>query len=150
MGGEFCLFFFPFPSPFPGYEPMLTASASLRYLTGADPILAQSDTEAYLWARKAASSEPPLAKAMFAMGYYTETGIGCPQSLDEAKKWYGRAAAYKFPKAIEKLEELKRGGGKVGGGGGGSGAVNARNSGAEKGKLARRERQKGKDDCVVM
>ena len=45
------------------------------------------------------------------MGYYTETGIGCPKSIEEAKKWYGRAAAYKFPKAMERLEELKRGGG---------------------------------------
>lgn len=62
------------------------------YLTGADGILAQSDTEAYLWARKAATSEPPLAKAMFAMGYFTETGIGCPASVEEAKRWYGRAA----------------------------------------------------------
>ena len=62
------------------------------YLTGAEGILEHSDMEAYLWARKAAISEPPLAKALFAMGYFTETGIGCPASLDEAKKWYGRAA----------------------------------------------------------
>lgn len=63
------------------------------YLTGADGILQQSDTEAYLWARKAAQAEPPLAKAMFAMGYFLETGIGCPASIEEARKWYGRAAS---------------------------------------------------------
>ena len=69
------------------------------YLTGAEGILEHSDTEAYLWARKAASSgasgsgsEPGLAKAMFAMGYFSEMGIGCPVSLEEARKWYGRAA----------------------------------------------------------
>ena len=62
------------------------------YLTGAEGMLEQSDMEAYLWARKAAQSEPPLAKAMFAMGYFTEQGIGCPKSLEEAKRWYGRAA----------------------------------------------------------
>jgi TPR repeat protein len=62
------------------------------YLTGAEGMLEQSDMEAYLWARKAAASEPPLAKAMFAMGYFTEQGIGCPKSLEEAKRWYGRAA----------------------------------------------------------
>jgi TPR repeat protein len=68
------------------------------YLTGAEGILEHSDTEAYLWARKAAGSEPPLAKAMFAMGYFTENGIGCPRNLDEARKWYGRAACkYSFP-----------------------------------------------------
>ncbi|KAG8628975.1 hypothetical protein KVT40_002840 [Elsinoe batatas] len=83
------------------------------YLTGAEGILENSDQEAYLWARKAASADPPLAKAMFAMGYYTETGIGCPANLEEAKRWYGRAASYKFPKAIERLEEIKRNGGKM-------------------------------------
>lgn len=62
------------------------------YLTGAEGMLEQSDMEAYLWARKAAQSEPPLAKAMFAMGYFAEQGIGCPRNLDEAKRWYGRAA----------------------------------------------------------
>jgi TPR repeat protein len=62
------------------------------YLTGTQGMLEQSDTEAYLWARKAACAEPPLPKALFAMGYFTEVGIGCPRSLDEAKRWYGRAA----------------------------------------------------------
>lgn len=62
------------------------------YLTGAEGILEQSDTEAYLWARKAAQSEPPLAKAMFAMGYFSEMGIGCPANLEDARRWYGRAA----------------------------------------------------------
>jgi TPR repeat protein len=60
------------------------------YLTGSDGILQQSDTEAYLWARKAANSR--LAKAEYAMGYFTEVGIGCTANLDEAKKWYWRAA----------------------------------------------------------
>lgn len=63
------------------------------YLTGSEGILAQSDTEAYLWARKAAAAtDPPLAKAMFAMGYFTETGIGCPKNGEEARRWYARAA----------------------------------------------------------
>ena len=40
------------------------------YLTGSEGVLQQSDTEAYLWARKAAQSG--LAKAEYAMGYFTE------------------------------------------------------------------------------
>ena len=60
------------------------------YLTGAEGILEHNDTEAYLWARKAASSGLP--KALFALGYYTEVGIGCQRSLEEAKRWYSRAA----------------------------------------------------------
>ncbi|KAI7505022.1 HCP-like protein [Hortaea werneckii] len=105
------------------------------YLTGADGILQQSDTEAYLWARKAATSEPPLPKAMFAMGYYSEQGIGCPASNEEAKKWYGRAATYRFPKALERLEELKKNG--------------KAKPAPSNGKLTRNQK-KDEDNCVMM
>jgi TPR repeat protein len=60
------------------------------YLTGSDGVLQQSDTEAYLWARKAAIAG--LAKAEYAMGYFTEVGIGTPADLEAAKRWYWRAA----------------------------------------------------------
>jgi TPR repeat protein len=111
------------------------------YLTGSEGVLQQSDTEAYLWARKAAMAG--LAKAEYAMGYFTEVGIGAPGDLEGAKRWYWRAAgrfykilspvfppysrtmgefslicfangyaAQNFPKARERLEDLKRGGNK--------------------------------------
>lgn len=112
------------------------------YLTGAEGILEHSETEAYLWARKAAASEPPLPKAMFAMGYFTEQGIGCPASMEEARKWYGRAASHKFPKAIERLEELRKGGGKSG------------KTAPAHGKLSRKEgkrdQKKDEENCSVM
>lgn len=60
------------------------------YLTGSEGVLEQSDTEAYLWARRAA--QVGLAKAEYAMGHFTEIGIGAPANLEEAKKWYRRAA----------------------------------------------------------
>ncbi|KAF8864668.1 hypothetical protein BDZ45DRAFT_737234 [Acephala macrosclerotiorum] len=82
------------------------------YLTGSEGVLQQSDTEAYLWARKAAMAG--LAKAEYAMGYFTEVGIGAPANLEDAKRWYWRAAAQNFPKARERLEDLKRGGAKAG------------------------------------
>ncbi|KAK4232247.1 chitin synthase [Podospora fimiseda] len=78
------------------------------YLTGSEGVLQQSDTEAYLWARKAAMAG--LAKAEYAMGYFTEVGIGVPANLEDAKRWYWRAAAQDFPKARERLEDLKRAG----------------------------------------
>ncbi|KAJ9611993.1 hypothetical protein H2200_003588 [Cladophialophora chaetospira] len=78
------------------------------YLTGSEPLLTQSDTEAFLWARKAASSG--LAKAEYAMGYFNEVGIGTAVDVEEAKRWYYRAASQNFGKARERLEELKRGG----------------------------------------
>lgn len=60
------------------------------YLTGSEGILQQNDTEAYLWARKAATAG--LAKAEYAMGYFSEVGIGVQANLDDAKRWYWRAA----------------------------------------------------------
>ena len=60
------------------------------YLTGSEGVLQQSDTEAYLWARKAAQAG--LAKAEYAMGYFTEVGIGAPANVEDAKRWYWRAA----------------------------------------------------------
>ncbi|KAF8241808.1 HCP-like protein [Wilcoxina mikolae CBS 423.85] len=78
------------------------------YLTGSDGIIQQSDTEAYLWARKA--SERGLAKAEYALGYYTEVGIGVSPNLDEAKRWYYKAASQQHPKAQLRLHELKKGG----------------------------------------
>ncbi|TWU77037.1 hypothetical protein ED733_007765 [Metarhizium rileyi] len=78
------------------------------YLTGSPGVLNQSDTEAYLWARKAAVAG--LAKAEYAMGYFTEVGIGVPANLEDAKRWYWRAAAQDFPKARDRLEDLKRAG----------------------------------------
>ncbi|KAF9916313.1 hypothetical protein BX616_004065, partial [Lobosporangium transversale] len=40
------------------------------YLTGSEGVLKQSDTEAYLWARKAA--DKGLSRAEYAVGYYSE------------------------------------------------------------------------------
>ena len=60
------------------------------YLTGSEGVLQQSDTEAYLWARKAAHTG--LAKAEYAMGYFTEVGIGVTANIEDAKRWYWRAA----------------------------------------------------------
>ncbi|OJJ43038.1 hypothetical protein ASPZODRAFT_136579 [Penicilliopsis zonata CBS 506.65] len=101
------------------------------YLTGADGILEQSDTEAYLWARKAASAR--LAKAEYAMGYFTEVGIGTASNLDDAKRWYWRAAAQGFPKARERLEDLKRGGTRM-----------------QKTRLSRSNVRQSEGDCLVM
>ncbi|KAL4898727.1 hypothetical protein BDV59DRAFT_9278 [Aspergillus ambiguus] len=104
------------------------------YLTGSEGILQQNDTEAYLWARKAATSG--LAKAEYAMGYFTEVGIGINANLDDAKRWYWRAAAQGFPKARERLEELKKGGARM-----------------QKTRLSRsavNQQKQNEGDCLVM
>ncbi|KAG2185974.1 hypothetical protein INT43_002412 [Umbelopsis isabellina] len=76
------------------------------YLTGSEGVLKQSDTEAYLWARKAA--DKGYAKAEYAVGYYTETGIGLKPEFDEARRWYMRSAAQGNKRAMQRLTELKK------------------------------------------
>ncbi|EFE38405.1 chitin synthase activator (Chs3), putative [Trichophyton verrucosum HKI 0517] len=106
-------------------------SLSGWYLTGAEGILQQSDTEAYLWARKAAMAG--LAKAEYAMGYFTEVGIGVPANLDDAKRWYWKASSQNFMKARERLEDLRRGGARM-----------------QKTRVSRSAVNKNEGDCIVM
>jgi TPR repeat protein len=87
-------------------EPESELALSGWYLTGSEGILQQSDTEAYLWARRAA--EKGLAKAEYALGYFSEVGIGVRADIEEAKKWYFKAAAQKHPKASARLQELRQ------------------------------------------
>lgn len=74
------------------------------YLVGAPGILPQSDTEAYLWAKKAA--EQGLAKAEYAVGYFTEMGIGTVKDLREAKAWFTKAAEHGDKRANQRLTAL--------------------------------------------
>lgn len=76
------------------------------YLTGSESVLKQSDSEAFLWARRAANQGQ--AKAEYAVGYYSEVGIGVKQDLELAKKWYMRAAQKGNQRASQRLAELKR------------------------------------------
>ncbi|KAJ1018934.1 hypothetical protein NDA16_004737 [Ustilago loliicola] len=82
------------------------------YLVGAPGILPQSDTEAYLWAKKAA--EQGLAKAEYAVGYFTEMGIGTVKDLAEARAWYKRAADHGDKRANQRIAALQGRGGPTG------------------------------------
>lgn len=76
------------------------------YLTGSEGILQQSDTEAYLWARK--SAEQAFPKAEYAVGYYSEVGIGVVKSnIEEAIRWYTKAASQGNLRAKQRLTEIK-------------------------------------------
>ncbi|KAF9351654.1 hypothetical protein BGX34_000429 [Mortierella sp. NVP85] len=72
------------------------------YLVGSPGVLPQADAEAYIWAQRAA--EKGLAKAMYAMGYFSEVGIGPTKDANEAIEWYKKAAAAGDKRATERLE----------------------------------------------
>ncbi|PBK96533.1 HCP-like protein [Armillaria gallica] len=98
------------------------------YLTGSEGVLKQSDSEAYLWARRAANKG--LSKAEYAVGYYAEVGIGIKQDIEFAKRWYMRAAAQGNKRAMNRLTEMKR-------------------MGSKRLNVARPTRQQAKDECVI-
>ncbi|KAF7338541.1 Chitin synthase regulatory factor 3 [Mycena venus] len=100
------------------------------YLTGSEGVLKQSDSEAYLWARRAANKG--LSKAEYAVGYYAEVGIGIKQDIEFAKRWYMRAAAQGNKRAMNRLTEMKRMGNKRGPAG------------------ARPTRAQAADNCIIM
>lgn len=72
------------------------------YLVGSPSVLPQSDTEAFLWAKKAA--EAGLVKAMYAVGYFLEVGIGTDPNLAEATTWYKNAADQGDKRAQQRLK----------------------------------------------
>ncbi|KAF5385019.1 hypothetical protein D9615_001021 [Tricholomella constricta] len=72
------------------------------YLVGSPGVLPQSDTEAFLWAQKAA--EGGLAKAMYAVGYFLEVGIGTSVSMPDAISWYKRAVEKGDKRAAQRLK----------------------------------------------
>ncbi|KNC97855.1 uncharacterized protein SPPG_06851 [Spizellomyces punctatus DAOM BR117] len=119
-------------------EPEAELSLSGWYLTGAEGVLRQSDTEAYLWARKAA--DKGLAKAEYAVGYYSEHGVGVRPDLEEARRWYLRAAAQGHKRSIQKVKELK---GVLYGGAG-------TRAGSERAGEWRKKGEAKDGDCVVM
>ena len=76
------------------------------YLTGISDELAQSGQEAYAWARLAADQSLPSAE--YAIGYFSEVGIGTKPDVDEAIRWYTRAMHHGFNRAKRRLKVLKR------------------------------------------
>ncbi|GLA39810.1 hypothetical protein AnigIFM63309_007411 [Aspergillus niger] len=73
-----------------GGHPLAMMALCAWYLIGAEPVLEKDEYEAYEWAKRAA--ETGLTKAQYAVGYFTETGIGCRPDHLAANVWYVQAA----------------------------------------------------------
>ncbi|KAG0346701.1 hypothetical protein BG004_001041 [Podila humilis] len=83
-------------------HPEASFALAAWYLVGSPGILPQSDAEAYIWASRAA--EKGLSKALYAMGYFTETGIGPFKDTTMSIEWYKKAAAAGDKRAVQRLE----------------------------------------------
>ncbi|TPX16634.1 uncharacterized protein E0L32_003575 [Thyridium curvatum] len=75
------------------------------YMVGAEPLLEKDEEEAYEWARR--SAELGYVKAQYAVGYFTEMGIGCRRDILEANVWYVKAADAGDDRAKQRLAAIR-------------------------------------------
>ncbi|KAH8735493.1 hypothetical protein BGZ61DRAFT_526570 [Ilyonectria robusta] len=108
------------------------------YMVGAAPILEKDEEEAYEWARR--SADLGFVKAEYAVGYFTEMGIGCRRDILEANVWYVKAADAGDERAKQRLAIIQAA---VSGEGTPMEVVAPRNGKIQKG-------QKDDKDCIVM
>ncbi|KAI2640438.1 HCP-like protein [Hypomontagnella submonticulosa] len=109
------------------------------YMVGAEPILEKDEEEAYEWARR--SAELGFVKAQYAVGYFTEMGIGCRRDILEANVWYVKAADAGDERAKQRLAAIRAA---VSGGGTPMDVAPPRNAKMKK------IQSKDDKDCVVM
>ncbi|KAI9925039.1 hypothetical protein MW887_006446 [Aspergillus wentii] len=86
-------------------HPLAMMALCAWYLVGAEPILDKDESEAYEWAKRAAELE--LAKAQYAVGYFTEMGIGCRRDPLEANVWYVKAADQGDARAMHRIAAIQ-------------------------------------------
>lgn len=99
------------------------------YMVGAEPVLEKDEGEAYAWAKQAAETGKSskarvipyhpsrvtlltlttgFAKAEYAVGYFTEMGVGCRRDPLEANVWYVRAADQGNETAYQRLQIIRQ------------------------------------------
>ncbi|KAL8753586.1 MAG: hypothetical protein Q9184_005378 [Pyrenodesmia sp. 2 TL-2023] len=86
-------------------HPLALMALCAWYMVGAPPILEKDENEAYEWAKKAADTGLP--KAEYAVGYFTEMGIGCRRDPLEANMWYVRAADQGDERAKHRIAAIR-------------------------------------------
>ncbi|KAL4902660.1 hypothetical protein BDW74DRAFT_62437 [Aspergillus multicolor] len=88
-----------------GGHPLAMMALCAWYLVGAEPVLEKDENEAYEWAKQAA--ELGLPKAQYAVGYFTEMGIGCRRDPLEANVWYVKAADQGDTRAVHRIAAIR-------------------------------------------
>lgn len=103
-------------------HPLAMMALCAWYLVGAEPVLEKDENEAYEWAVRAATTGSPhpsqpfhpanaltsgLAKAQYAVGYFTEMGIGCRRDTLEANVWYVKAADQDDARAKHRIATIR-------------------------------------------
>ena len=76
------------------------------FLCGHEGLFEKNEELAYTYAQRAAQGGLPTAE--FALGYFHEIGIYVPVNLNEARKWYEKAASNGNKDATARIEGLSR------------------------------------------
>lgn len=84
--------------------PLAQMALCAWYMVGAEPVLEKDEDEAYQWALKAAESG--LTKAEYAVGYFSEMGIGCRKDALAANHWYSKAAQHGDERAMHRMAAI--------------------------------------------
>jgi TPR repeat protein len=85
-------------------HPLAQMALCAWYMVGAEPVLQKDEDEAYQWALKAAESG--LTKAEYAIGYFSEMGIGCRKDALAANHWYSKAAQHGDQRAVHRMAAI--------------------------------------------
>ncbi|CAG8040555.1 unnamed protein product [Penicillium olsonii] len=86
-------------------HPLAMMALCAWYLVGAEPVLEKDENEAYEWALQAGNLG--LAKAQYAVGYFTEMGIGCRRDPLESNVWYVKAADQGDERAKHRIATIR-------------------------------------------
>ncbi|KAJ5801639.1 uncharacterized protein N7518_003707 [Penicillium psychrosexuale] len=86
-------------------HPLAMMALCAWYLVGAEPVLEKDENEAYEWALRAANLG--LAKAEYAVGYFTEMGIGCRRDPLQSNVWYVKAADQGDERAKHRIATIR-------------------------------------------
>lgn len=76
------------------------------FLCGHEGLFEKNDEIAFTYAQRAAQSGLPTAE--FALGYFYEVGIHVPVDIQEARKWYAKAAASGNKDAAGRIDSISR------------------------------------------
>lgn len=76
------------------------------FLCGHEGLFEKNDEVAFTYAQRAAQSGLPTAE--FALGYFYEVGIHVPVDIQEARKWYAKAAASGNKDAAGRIDSISR------------------------------------------
>jgi TPR repeat protein len=87
-------------------EPEAEMAINKWFLSGCEGLFEKNEELAFVYAKRAAKECYPNAE--FAMGYMLEIGLGTPQDISEAQRWYALAAEHGHVDAATRVEGLKR------------------------------------------